>query len=811
MFQHRAAARSTGAHTPYLVYLLFIILVSVLLLVTTACNQSLQAGASSPGTKTIAAPVTGLHIVPLDPPNPPNQIRIEVTPLEASLGSGGTMQFAATVRESLDPSVRWSASSGTISQTGTFTAPHVSSSQFVRVIATSVVDPSARAGAFVAVSPAHNTPLAITASTLPGATAAVPYNASLTAAGGTLPYSWSVVSGSLPGGLQLNTATGEIAGMATQSGVFSFTAQVTDSVHAVSDAALALSIAPSSNFDGPAELPRVYLQSTLADTPARGTTIAVAAGGALQSALDSASCGDTITLEAGATFTGLFLIPAKACDAQHWIIVRSSVPDGSLPPEGTRLTPCYAGVASLPGRPDFQCASVANVMAKIVWEGKGPSGPIQFLQGANHYRFIGLEITRGMPQARYRNLIQTEDVDVQAHDLVFDRMWIHGTAQDETKGGVHLSGMSAVSVVDSYFSDFHCIALHGQCQDSQAINGGTGDTQDGPFKIVNNFLEASGESIMLGGGPGSTSPADIEVRHNHMFKPMIWKPGEPGFVGAYTGDAFIAKNNIELKNGQRVLFDGNVLENSWGGFTQHGFAVFLGPGNQGNKCPLCRVTDITFRNSKISHVGGGFDFGTVLGNRVTSIPAAEGGRFSIHDVLIDDVDKQRYNGTGTLFLLLNGWPSNPLNNVTINHVTGFPDGRVLGLLDRTTDPKMGPFVFTNNLVGPSGQPIASAGGGTTTCATPELLPEMELSTCFSSYVFSHNAIIGVSATFPPSKWPSGNDFPPAPNSVEFTNFNGGTGGNYRLMDSSPYKNRGTDGKDIGADVAAVEAATSGAY
>jgi len=112
-----------------------------------------------------------------------------------------------------------------------------------------------------------------------------------------------------------------------------------------------------AKFDGPAELPRVYLLSSLADTPAPGQTHLVKSGDDLQDALNHASCGDTLRLEAGATFSGLFRLAKKSCDDAHWIIIRTSATDSELPPQGTRLTPCYAGVASLPGRPDFGCTS----------------------------------------------------------------------------------------------------------------------------------------------------------------------------------------------------------------------------------------------------------------------------------------------------------------------------------------------------------------------------------------------------------------------------------------------------------------------
>src|SRR5437588_729210 len=199
-------------------------------------------------------------------------------------------------------------------------------------------------------------------------------------------------------------------------------------------------------FDGPAELPRTHVQSALSDTPAPGRALQVKDGDDLQRALDNVKCGDTLKLQAGAVFRGLFRFPAKSCDDAHWIIVRTSAPDESLPAEGVRLTPCYAGIASLPGRPDFRCSSVNNVMAKLELSVKSDSGPILFMDGANHYRLIGLEVTRGMPEFHTRNLIQLRnDQDEQANHLIFDRLWVHGTAQDESKGGIHLSGMTYVA------------------------------------------------------------------------------------------------------------------------------------------------------------------------------------------------------------------------------------------------------------------------------------------------------------------------------------------------------------------------------
>jgi len=58
-------------------------------------------------------------------------------------------------------------------------------------------------------------------------------------------------------------------------------------------------------------------------------------------------------------------------------------------------------------------------------------------------------------------------------------------------------------------------------------------------------------------------------------------------------------------------------------------------------------------------------------------------------------------------------------------------------------------------------------------------------------------------------WPPGTYAPATASGVSFVNYNNGNGGNYQLQSSSPYKNAGTDGKDLGADTIAVMAAVAG--
>ena len=64
----------------------------------------------------------------------------------------------------------------------------------------------------------------------------VPYSSSLTASGGTPPYTFSIIGGSLPPGLTLNASTGLISGTPTTAGTYPYTAQVEDSLDNIATA-----------------------------------------------------------------------------------------------------------------------------------------------------------------------------------------------------------------------------------------------------------------------------------------------------------------------------------------------------------------------------------------------------------------------------------------------------------------------------------------------------------------------------------------------------------------------------------------------
>ena len=81
-------------------------------------------------------------------------ISVSVSPTTATVASAGTEQFSAQVTNTSNTAVAWSATSGTVSATGLFTAPTVTATKTVTVTATSVADNTKSSSATVSVNAA---------------------------------------------------------------------------------------------------------------------------------------------------------------------------------------------------------------------------------------------------------------------------------------------------------------------------------------------------------------------------------------------------------------------------------------------------------------------------------------------------------------------------------------------------------------------------------------------------------------------------------------------------------------------------------
>jgi hypothetical protein len=554
--------------------------------------------------------------------------------------------------------------------------------------------------------------------------------------------------------------------------------------------------------DGPAQLPASCYYTGMDGTPSPGKRIAVAANSDLNSAVESAKCGDTLLLAAGASFP-IKQLPAKKCDDQHYITIRTDTPDAKLPPEETRISPAWAGIASLPGRPAYAQppGGPAKLMATLLV--KVPSGATL----GDHYRFIGIEWS-SEPGARIARLVTTEGAD----HVIFDRNWLHPPNDEEMNKGIGMiRGTRFIAVINSYFSGFHCVARSGTCTDSSAVGGGNGDAPIGTLKIYNNFLESAGQSILFGGARSEVNPTDIEIRRNHLFKPMTWKQGEPGFTSDASGNPPIVKNHFELKSGIRVLFEANLLENCWGGFSQTGFSILLTPINQSGMCPKCSVTDITIRYNRIRNVSGVMEVANPFAqDRAVAI---DGGRYSIHDLVVDSVHAQDWKGRGEFAVVSSN--AELLHDVAFDHVTAFVAGPLFYIGNHTAE-KIPNFSVTNSVLRLGGkQPdFASVGGKVGNCADQAQRAGVDavLVSCFVNSRFEKNLVINAHGSISKANISVG-----SPEAAGIRDLKDTVSKDPRLCHArepgcakaSPGAGAASDGRDLGADVDAVEAAIAG--
>ena len=159
----------------------------------------------------------------------PPTLGIAIVPSVATLAAGESQQFTALVTGTSQTNVRWSASAGSINATGLFTAPATTIATDVTVTASGGAGYATSSSASVHVVPVSI--LTIASSSLANAVTGRSYSATLSAVGGHPPYQWTIASGALPAGIQLNAATGMLQGTAIGEGEFSFRVGLSDSDH----------------------------------------------------------------------------------------------------------------------------------------------------------------------------------------------------------------------------------------------------------------------------------------------------------------------------------------------------------------------------------------------------------------------------------------------------------------------------------------------------------------------------------------------------------------------------------------------------
>ena len=430
---------------------------------------------------------------------------------------------------------------------------------------------------------------------------------------------------------------------------------------------IAFALASSLLFDAGAaaqkpvaELPRTHIDTTW-NQPTGGKAWAAHTADEFSRALAQSSPGDVITLDAGTVYTGNFRIPAKTNPNDKWIYVTSSA-YSKLPAPGKRVSPSDA----------------AN-MPKVVTPNVATA--IGINESANHWRFVGIEVYSASTFAPPKNppgvysgytLINNFTYPpVNLPDsIVFDRCYVHGDASHDVQAGISGNGRN-YAVVDSYIADIHMKGV-----DTQAFNA---YYTPGPIKLVNNHFEAAGENVMFGGAGGPADPyvpSDIEVRNNHLFKPLSWVP-------LSLNGTYVEKNAFELKSARRVLFDNNTIENVWAaGQVGAAFLLTIRTSQSGD---IAAVEDVTVTNNVFKNVVMGFS--TLATDNLCGPPAypncknsGNSARWTIANNLITLYDSSIPGGIGahTGLIVFSGGMDRPhgvftfLHDIVLQHNTVVP-------------------------------------------------------------------------------------------------------------------------------------------
>jgi hypothetical protein len=125
--------------------------------ITGTCNSTGQFSFSIYVTDSSGKYGNGSFTVTFDEP----PVSISLAPGTVTLPSSGTQQMLATVLNTTNTNVTWTTTAGSISSTGSFTAPKVTSDTKVTITATSVADTSKSATSTITVSTAALPPVSL--------------------------------------------------------------------------------------------------------------------------------------------------------------------------------------------------------------------------------------------------------------------------------------------------------------------------------------------------------------------------------------------------------------------------------------------------------------------------------------------------------------------------------------------------------------------------------------------------------------------------------------------------------------------------
>lgn len=585
-----------------------------------------------------------------------------------------------------------------------------------------------------------------------------------------------------------------------------------------------------------------------------------------QASLILANPGDVITLQAGALLRGNFFLPekTKAGAGSDWITIRSSALDETLPPEGVRVTPadatamatlespnsqpvlmtlsgahhyrfegieftigldvmlnygiirfgegtetdstllphdlvidrCYIhgnptsdvsrGIALNSARTDIVNSYISDchglgfdTQAIAGWNGPGPFNIIN-----NYLEAAGENVLFGGSDPKIPYLVPA-DIEFRNNHCAKPLKWKEGIFAKPT--GVVATGSDSAGALVAGSTYYYRISARGRAGYSAIANSiGSDETSVTltPAQTASNLAWSQGDFATEFRVYRTSDPPSSPTRSWVYYSTSASSFNDVGDSSSArqdsappdSGTRWSVKNLFELKNARRVRIDGNVFENNWVD-AQSGFGVLFTVRNQDGAAPWSVVEGVSFTNNILRHTAAGIN---ILG-RDNLHPSEQVTRVEITGNVFDDVGGSQWGGNGRFLQITE------TVDVRVDHNTILQTGNIITAYGV---PNQG-FVFTNNIAPHNDYGIIGDGSSAGVLSIDKYFPASSL---------KRNVIVGGQS----SKYPRKNYYPATLDDVGFVDKGSR---NYRLANTSPYKNAGTKGRDIGADLEVVERAS----
>jgi hypothetical protein len=301
-------------------------------------------------------------------------------------------------------------------------------------------------------------------------------------------------------------------------------------------------------------------------------------GLALQRAIDQAPAGATITLDAGRTYEGTFVIPPRhGASAQTPLTITTrgwSKPGSDWDALVTPADKGHMAVLRAPTR--------SNVVIDIP-----PAS------GAGYVNLVGLafEATRPAGQGdliRIGSGSEGSIANVPRH-VAIRQVLIQGSRDFGQKRGIAANG------TDIDIGQVWCEEVFIAGQDNQCVAGWNGGKR---VRIHHSYLAAGAENILIGGAPVVSAEMQLEdwtIEDVILHKPLRWKED---------GRNRTVKNLLEFKHGRRLTARRVLAVNNWRA-GQAGNGLLLTYKTNG-PCPACgNLQDVLIEDFVMLNVDAG--------------------------------------------------------------------------------------------------------------------------------------------------------------------------------------------------------------